>query len=221
MRHQIALSAALLLAAGASWAADPAERTGEQIVKAQCANCHEKGLHGAPKIGDREAWIPRLKKGIDATVRTAMKGHGGMPARGGLADLSDPELRSAVLYLFNPQGPLPVPAAAPANPPNMKIVGDTEILLGVQPRASGLSYVNITVRDAKSQAVVDKAQVEVTVSDPVMGPETRTLAPNATGKVVSYGELFAIRGQQTHTITVKVRRPGVSQPIETKFDFKG
>jgi len=34
-----------------------------------------------------------------------MKGHGGMPARGGLADLSDAELRSAVIYLF--RGPDP------------------------------------------------------------------------------------------------------------------
>ena len=39
----------------------PAPRTGEQIVKAQCSKCHEKGLHGAPKIGDRDAWIPRLE----------------------------------------------------------------------------------------------------------------------------------------------------------------
>ena len=78
----------------------PAPRTGEEVVKAQCFKCHESGKGGAPKIGDRDAWIPRLKEGLDSTVRSAMKGHGGMPARGGLADLSDSELRSAVIYLF-------------------------------------------------------------------------------------------------------------------------
>lgn len=78
----------------------PAPRTGEEIVKAQCSKCHQTGKGGAPRIGDRDAWIPRLKDGLDATVRSAMKGHGGMPARGGLADLSDSELRSAVIYLF-------------------------------------------------------------------------------------------------------------------------
>jgi len=83
----------------------PAPRTGEEIVKAQCYKCHETGKGGAPKIGDRDAWIPRLKEGLDSTVRSAMKGHGGMPARGGLADLTDSELRSAVIYLF--RGPPP------------------------------------------------------------------------------------------------------------------
>jgi cytochrome c5 len=83
----------------------PAPRTGEEIVKAQCFKCHETGKGGAPKIGDRDAWIPRLKEGLDSTVRSAMKGHGGMPARGGLADLTDSELRSAVIYLF--RGPPP------------------------------------------------------------------------------------------------------------------
>jgi cytochrome c5 len=78
----------------------PAPRTGEEVVKAQCFKCHESGKGGAPKIGDRDAWIPRLKEGLDSTVRSAMKGHGGMPARGGMADLTDSELRSAVIYLF-------------------------------------------------------------------------------------------------------------------------
>jgi cytochrome c5 len=78
----------------------PPERTGEQVVQAQCRKCHEAGTGGAPRIGDRDAWIPRLKNGLDQTVRSAMKGHGGMPARGGLADLSDAELRNAIIYMF-------------------------------------------------------------------------------------------------------------------------
>jgi cytochrome c5 len=79
----------------------PAPRTGEQIVKAQCSKCHEKGLHGAPRIGDRDAWIPRLKDGLDPVVRSAINGHGPMPARGGMADLTDAEMRDAITYMFN------------------------------------------------------------------------------------------------------------------------
>jgi len=78
----------------------PVERSGEQIVKAQCSKCHTSGQGGAPRIGDRDAWIPRLKDGLDTTVRSATKGHGGMPARGGMADLTDSELRSAITYMF-------------------------------------------------------------------------------------------------------------------------
>lgn len=92
--------------------APTAARTGEQIVKMHCFKCHQDGVGGAPRIGDRDAWIPRLKAGLDNTVQSAIKGHGGMPARGGLANLTDGELRNAIIYMF--QAPA---AAKPASPP--------------------------------------------------------------------------------------------------------
>jgi len=80
-------------------------RTGEEIVRRQCFKCHQEGKNGAPRIGDRAAWIPRLSHGLDVTVRSAINGHGGMPARGGLADLTDAELKSAIVYMFSEQRP--------------------------------------------------------------------------------------------------------------------
>lgn len=102
-----------------------AERSGEQIVQAQCIKCHETGVGGAPKIGDRAAWVPRVKQGLNVVIRSAIRGHGQMPARGGMADVTDSELRNAVLYMFDaravpPKKPQAVtkaegaPAAAPA-----------------------------------------------------------------------------------------------------------
>src|SRR5471032_723695 len=79
----------------------PVERSGEQIVQAQCVKCHQNGDGGAPIIGDRAAWIPRAAQGLDAVVRSAIKGHGGMPARGGMADLTDAEMRKAIIYMLN------------------------------------------------------------------------------------------------------------------------
>ena len=93
-----------LLAAMSSAIAQPAERTGKQVVDAQCAKCHREGANGAPRIGDRDAWTQRLKGGLDSTVRSAIRGHGGMPARGEKADLTDSEVRNAILYMFNPAG---------------------------------------------------------------------------------------------------------------------
>jgi cytochrome c5 len=84
-----------------SRSARTADRTGEQIVQAQCVKCHQTGVGGAPRIGDRAAWIPRVKQGLDVVVRSAIKGHGPMPPRGGMADLTDAEMRSAVIYMFN------------------------------------------------------------------------------------------------------------------------
>jgi cytochrome c5 len=122
---------------GANWKEPPApaatasERTGEQVVAATCGKCHQTGEGGAPKIGDRAAWTSRVKKGFDAVVQSALKGHGGMPARGGMAELSDAEIRRAVEYMFNsgigktdaaaaaaPSAAAPAPAAtAPAATP--------------------------------------------------------------------------------------------------------
>ncbi|HSW83337.1 MAG TPA: c-type cytochrome [Usitatibacter sp.] len=78
----------------------PADRTGEQIVKAQCIKCHGQGLNGAPKIGDKAAWIDRAKLGFDSVVRSAINGHGAMPSRGGMPNLTDSEMRAAVTYMF-------------------------------------------------------------------------------------------------------------------------
>jgi cytochrome c5 len=82
-------------------------RSGEQIVKLQCSKCHETGETGAPKIGDKLAWSERLKYGLDATVASAINGHGAMPARGGMPNSSDAELRSAIVYMFSKVGATP------------------------------------------------------------------------------------------------------------------
>ncbi len=76
-------------------------RTGEMVVQAKCIECHGVGKFGAPKIGDQQAWIGRVSLGLDKVVGTAIHGHGAMPPRGGMADLTDQEIRSAVIYMFN------------------------------------------------------------------------------------------------------------------------
>jgi cytochrome c5 len=77
------------------------KRTGEQVVQAACHKCHDGAEPKAPKIGDKAAWAPRISKGVDKLVTAATRGHGSMPARGGLADTSDAELRAAIEYMFN------------------------------------------------------------------------------------------------------------------------
>ena len=90
------------------------ERTGEHIVAMRCANCHLTGVDGAPKIGEKAEWIPRLNAGLAAVVRSAITGHGKMPPRGGLANLSDAEIRSAVIFMFTtPGGGGTLPAKTP------------------------------------------------------------------------------------------------------------
>ncbi|MCF8159161.1 MAG: c-type cytochrome [Polaromonas sp.] len=79
--------------------ASPTSTTGEQLVQSHCVNCHDDGKSGAPRIDDFNAWKPRLQKGMDGLVRSAISGHKAMPARAGMAQLSDTDLRNAVTYM--------------------------------------------------------------------------------------------------------------------------
>lgn len=85
----------------ASVAATP--KTGEQVVAAQCAACHAAGVAGAPKIGDAEAWAPRIKTGYAALLNSALKGKNAMTPQGGGA-FSEVEIGRAVVYMANKGG---------------------------------------------------------------------------------------------------------------------
>ena len=195
------------------------ERTGEEIVQARCMKCHQTGEGGAPKIGDRAAWIPRVKQGLDVVVRSAIKGHGGMPARGGQADLTDGEMRSAVVYMFN-KGTAPAASAAaatPGAPPSRsdglhKVIAGTSIDLGIVaaesiraahpqpdaestmhggiPAAKGYYHVNVSLRDVATNAEIKDAEVEVSVANPSTGSETKKLEPMPIRNTLSYGNYF-------------------------------
>jgi cytochrome c5 len=96
-------------------AAAPGARSGEDIVKAVCAACHQAGVAGAPKIGDKAGWAPRLKEGLSGLLATATKGKGAMPPKGGAADLTDTELARAIVFMANQSGgSLKEPPAAAA-----------------------------------------------------------------------------------------------------------
>ena len=78
-------------------------KTGEQVFQAPCTACHTAGVAGAPKLGDAEAWGPRIKTGYEALLASALKGKGAMGAQGG-GDYSDLEIGRAVVYMANKAG---------------------------------------------------------------------------------------------------------------------
>ena len=88
-------------------------KTGQQVFEAQCTTCHTAGLLGAPKFGDAAAWGPRVAKGYDALLTSALHGKGNMPAQGG-GDFSDFEVGRAVVYMANAGGGKLAEPKAPA-----------------------------------------------------------------------------------------------------------
>lgn len=78
--------------------------TGEQVYSQVCKTCHETGLAGAHKVGDKAAWGKVIAQGEKTTVQHAIAGLRAMPPRGGNADLSDAEMQRAVAYLAGKAG---------------------------------------------------------------------------------------------------------------------
>jgi cytochrome c5 len=206
-------------------------RTTEVVVQEQCGLCHKEGKDGAPKIGDRTAWTPRLAKGLDVLVASAVHGHGPMPARGGMPDLSNDEIRHAVLYMFNyglpPMTPAP-PVQATADPFH-KVVAGTDIYFGMMraeavqgaraPRGKGYYHLNVSLADVKSQAPLTDANVTLVVSDG-MSTQTKALEKVVANKAVSYGNYFRFDSGSAYNITARIQRPNAPAPIEAKFEYR-
>lgn len=76
---------------------------GQSVYEAACVACHATGLAGAPKVGDYQAWAPRIEKGMGVLIQHAIEGfagkHGVMPAKGGRMDLSDQQVSRAVAFM--------------------------------------------------------------------------------------------------------------------------
>lgn len=83
-------------------AAKPA-RAGDKIYNSSCSACHMTGAAGAPTTGDKAAWEPRLAKGLDGLLASAIKGLNAMPPRGG-SNATDLELARAIVYMANKSG---------------------------------------------------------------------------------------------------------------------
>jgi len=86
-------------AAPVAGAVAPGKIDGKKIFETTCFACHGTGAAGAPKAGDKAAWAPRLKEGMNALYANALKGKNAMPPKGGNAALSEAEIRAAVDYL--------------------------------------------------------------------------------------------------------------------------
>ncbi len=221
-----------------------AERSGKEVVMVQCIKCHGEGVGGAPRIGDNRAWVQRMKQGLPYLLRSAIRGHGGMPPRGGQANLTDSELRSAILYMYNPAGapakstPGTGKATATAGPQaNYRIVDGLEIYLGFItadklqalpqdapertmhggiPKSAGYYHINVTLFDEKSGAPINDAKIEAQLKWPGISSTTMQLEPMLIGKG-SYGNYIKPRPGAAYQITLRIARPA-TPTVESKFE---
>jgi cytochrome c5 len=89
------------VAATADAGAAAGPKSGEEIYNSNCMACHGTGAAGAPKVGDAAAWAPRIAKGMDALLASAISGLNAMPPKGLCMTCSDAELQGAIEYMVS------------------------------------------------------------------------------------------------------------------------
>ena len=85
--------------AGAAAAAPAKAADGKTTYDTVCTACHSTGAAGAPKLGDKAAWKPRLAQGVNTLYASALKGKGAMPPKGGNTATPDAAVKAAVDYM--------------------------------------------------------------------------------------------------------------------------
>lgn len=96
----VAVAVPAIPAAATASAAKP---DGKKVYDTACMACHGAGIAGAPKLGDKEAWLARIAQGLDTLHAHAIKGFQGktgvMPPKGGNMALSDADVSAAVDFM--------------------------------------------------------------------------------------------------------------------------
>jgi nitrite reductase (NO-forming) len=100
MKHLMIIVAALAVLFGTGRIAAAAD--GKTVYGKTCAVCHTKGVAGAPKLGNKSVWEPRIKMGgVDALTASVIAGKGVMAPRAGDPSLSDADIKAAVEYMIS------------------------------------------------------------------------------------------------------------------------
>jgi len=78
---------------------------GQKAYGKVCFACHDQGVAGAPKFGDKALWGPRLPQGEATLFQHVLEGYKGqvgfMPPRGGCGDCTDDQLKAAMEYMLS------------------------------------------------------------------------------------------------------------------------
>jgi cytochrome c5 len=96
-------TALAIKSAGPVTAAAAVPENGTAAYETACVACHGAGIAGAPKVGDKAAWGPRIAQGKETLYNHALHGFNGksgvMPPKGGRADWPDDLIKQAVDHI--------------------------------------------------------------------------------------------------------------------------
>lgn len=81
-------------------AEDTMQLSGKQAYEKVCAECHDEGVDGAPRTGDRDTWTGRSWLWEAVLFEHAKSGYMTMPAKGGEDTLDDAIVEMAAEYML-------------------------------------------------------------------------------------------------------------------------
>ena len=99
MKRSVMIVTALAVLSGTAQFAAAAD--GQAIYDKSCGGCHNKGLMGSPKMGDKDKWAPLIKNGQPALEESVIKGKGKMKPNGGNSALTADDISAATAYLIS------------------------------------------------------------------------------------------------------------------------
>jgi len=211
------------------------ERSGAQVARDHCGQCHDGGLNGAPLTGDQNAWASLLaRRGMDTLVRAVVRGHGDMPARGGEAVLTDAEVRSATVYMAGSEAARVAAdrRAGLASPVSSleKAAGDLRVIFALTPAGALRSFpaglarhardvylVNVVLLDRRNNAPVAGALVEARVEPKGPGGKAGEVQLVPIG-AAGYGAYLKLAPRMHYGVVVRVRPPGNAPQVEARFE---
>ena len=162
-----------------------------------------------------------------------------MPARGGQADLTDVELRSAIVYMMNPVVMVYGKRDPGAGGQDYRVVDGTTVyfgaisadvirgnrneypekVYGASPIGPDQFYVTIALFDVNSGKRVPDAAVRARVSTATASGPEKALEPLTLADSSTYGNYFAMGGTGPFEVTVTFRRPGAPDTSQARFQY--
>ncbi|HEX7340782.1 MAG TPA: c-type cytochrome [Rhodanobacteraceae bacterium] len=102
----IAAAKAAAAKAAASQVAYGGTTDGKTIFHDLCTSCHTNPATGAPQLGNKAEWAPRIAEGIPTLIQHALHGYTGpdgrhMPAKGGNPALTEKQIAATVKWIVS------------------------------------------------------------------------------------------------------------------------
>ncbi|HEY1077620.1 MAG TPA: c-type cytochrome [Fontimonas sp.] len=71
----------------------------QRLYDQTCKSCHSVPGTGAPQVGDRAAWEPRVAQGMETLLNHTINGFRGMPPLGSCGDCSEADFSALIRYM--------------------------------------------------------------------------------------------------------------------------